>query len=436
MTASTSRTHGARLEQLAPTGVSPARGIRLNNVTPSCNPAPDREAQRGCATYSACAARATLPPPRRRRLPELLDADARGARNHNVTDMGRCAIGIGRAASAIYFGAHQRTATKDATALAVPEPGLTQAEVIDAPRRCALLLESRRRPRSAPSTARKFTRRSRTPASIVLQRRMFGGYEFDVLTFYRVIIEVARGCPSSGWCLSLNAAHALQAGAFYSERAQREMCGPPGTSAAQRATPARYRPPGRRGYVSTARGYCSGSPWSTHLMAGAMSRTDRTIEDDQFFGWQLLLTVPRDSWETVDDWGNMIGLRGSGSHSVRVDGRVRPGAPRALAEPVRRRRQRGTPGVPLHGNRCTRGGSSASSAPSWLDRGRRGEGGADEYERLLSTKKTTSPPHVLRARHHDYQRTLGRRWTWSTRLRRRSCASVSSAWSTRGRGLG
>jgi 3-hydroxy-9,10-secoandrosta-1,3,5(10)-triene-9,17-dione monooxygenase len=31
----------------------------------------------------------------------------------------------------------------------------------------------------------------------------------------------------------------------------------------------------------------------------------------------------------------------------------------------------------------------------------------DEYERIITTRKTTFSPHVLRARNHDYQRTLG-----------------------------
>ena len=106
------------------------------------------------------------------------------------------------------------TATKDATALPVPEPGLTPAEVI----RRAEALRPRLLDDQAATEERTFYSEEMHQAFSdagfyrILQPRMFGGYEFDVPTFYRVIIEVSRGCPSSGWCLSLNAAHALQAG--------------------------------------------------------------------------------------------------------------------------------------------------------------------------------------------------------------------------------
>ena len=34
------------------------------------------------------------------------------------------------------------------------------------------------------------------------QPRMFGGYEFDLTTFYKIMIEIARGHPGVGWCLA------------------------------------------------------------------------------------------------------------------------------------------------------------------------------------------------------------------------------------------
>src|SRR5262252_3547778 len=42
----------------------------------------------------------------------------------------------------------------------------------------------------------------------ILQPRRFGGYEFGLDTFTRVMSEIARGCPSSGWTLTLTAGHA------------------------------------------------------------------------------------------------------------------------------------------------------------------------------------------------------------------------------------
>ena len=62
----------------------------------------------------------------------------------------------------------------------------------------------------------------------ILQPRMLGGYEFDIQTFYRTIIEIARGCPSTGWMVCLGAGHALQLGSSFSKEAQAEVAGPDG----------------------------------------------------------------------------------------------------------------------------------------------------------------------------------------------------------------
>ena len=38
-----------------------------------------------------------------------------------------------------------------------------------------------------------------------VQPRRFGGYEFDVPTYHRVMMEIARGCSETGWVLALTA---------------------------------------------------------------------------------------------------------------------------------------------------------------------------------------------------------------------------------------
>jgi 3-hydroxy-9,10-secoandrosta-1,3,5(10)-triene-9,17-dione monooxygenase len=61
-----------------------------------------------------------------------------------------------------------------------------------------------------------------------LQPRRYGGYEFDVGTFYRVVQEISRGCPSTGWMLSLAAGHALLLASYFPEQAQMQAFGPDG----------------------------------------------------------------------------------------------------------------------------------------------------------------------------------------------------------------
>lgn len=41
----------------------------------------------------------------------------------------------------------------------------------------------------------------------ILQPAKFGGYELSPLTLFRVAMELAKGCPSSAWCMSLVAVH-------------------------------------------------------------------------------------------------------------------------------------------------------------------------------------------------------------------------------------
>jgi 3-hydroxy-9,10-secoandrosta-1,3,5(10)-triene-9,17-dione monooxygenase len=86
----------------------------------------------------------------------------------------------------------------------------------------------------------------------LLQPRMFGGYEFDLPVFIRVVMEIARGHPSSGWCYCLGSSHSLLVASHWSEQAQRELFGPEG----HLRTPHRAPPAGelRRvegGYIVT-----------------------------------------------------------------------------------------------------------------------------------------------------------------------------------------
>jgi 3-hydroxy-9,10-secoandrosta-1,3,5(10)-triene-9,17-dione monooxygenase len=246
----------------------------------------------------------------------------------------------------------------------------------------------------------------------ILQPRRFGGYEFDPSTFYKVIMEVSRGCPSTGWCLSLAAAHSLQVGALYGERAQAEIFGPDGDfRCAARDTPRGTARPVDGGYIVNGTwDYCSGIPYSTHFMAGAKldDGNGEDIEYDQFSGRVVLVTMPRSQWEIIHDWGDMLGLRGSGSHSVRVEDAF---VPEHLVHDVNLLDvdvSAGTPGSRIHANPMYNGrqvgffGGELASIAVGTARAM-----LDEYERAIRRKKTLFSPHVLRSEHHDFQRTLG-----------------------------
>jgi len=58
----------------------------------------------------------------------------------------------------------------------------------------------------------------------MLQPRMFGGYEFDLVTYYRISTEIARGGSAGmAWCLGLASHHAFIIGSFFPEQAQRAI---------------------------------------------------------------------------------------------------------------------------------------------------------------------------------------------------------------------
>lgn len=95
-----------------------------------------------------------------------------------------------------------------------------------------------------------------------VQPRMFGGYEFDIPTFYRAMLEIAHGHPSAGWCLTLCASHPFLIASHWSERAQRELFGPDGHFAApHRVPPMGKLTPVEGGYRLTGKwDFCSGIP--------------------------------------------------------------------------------------------------------------------------------------------------------------------------------
>ena len=101
----------------------------------------------------------------------------------------------------------------------------------------------------------------------ILQPRRFGGYEFGLRDFVRVMIEISRGCPSSGWVLALTAGHPHLLGHF-SEQAQVEVYGEDGDARVPgRPVQAGDAVPSDGGYVVDGSwDYASGCDHATHFM--------------------------------------------------------------------------------------------------------------------------------------------------------------------------
>jgi len=238
----------------------------------------------------------------------------------------------------------------------------------------------------------------------IIQPRCFGGYEFDVPTFHRVMMEVARGCPETGWVLALTAGHPLILANFPLE-GQAALYGPTG----EFRCPAAFNPPGcatrvAGGYRVTASWpSASGCDLGTHhmgsaLVAGADGKPTTQV---------VQVVLERHQYRIVDDW-HVMGMQGTGSKRivaqdvfVPVQHTIFAVAPGRGSEPSHR------PG--LHANPMYLGRIAsflvAESAAVAVGAAR---GALDLYEEVLRVKRSYHPPHHERFREAEFQAHFGR----------------------------
>ncbi|MDH4190612.1 MAG: hypothetical protein OEW21_10440 [Betaproteobacteria bacterium] len=305
---------------------------------------------------------------------------------------------------------------RPAPRIAVPEPELTPKEMIAR----AVALRARLRAEQdeadergcySPSLHEEFVKAGFYRCS---QPRLFGGYEFDLATFYKVMTEISAGHPGSGWCLALGASHAFEIASHWPEPAQRDFFARDGHFIApHRAPPMGTLTPAPGGYfVEGTWDYCSGVPYATHLIGGAWLKRENAAPVVAH------AVVPRKDFTILDDWGGdkVMGMKASGSNSVRVEkvfipeyhvGYLSPGlasTPESMAD--------GTHGTRLHGNPMYLGRLAgpfhATLIVPVLGAAR---AALDEYEELIRTRKTLSMPQMPRFEHFDYQRSWGQALT-------------------------
>jgi 3-hydroxy-9,10-secoandrosta-1,3,5(10)-triene-9,17-dione monooxygenase len=236
--------------------------------------------------------------------------------------------------------------------------------------------------------------------------RRYGGYEFDVPTFMRMVLELSRGCVSTGWCVGLASAHALQIASWFEEQAQAEIFGDGDFRAASVAAPIGPATRSDDGWELNGKvGYCSGIPYSTHYMGQALI----VGEDLQPTERMLLFVAPRSEFTVLDDWGDLLGLKGSGSQSIVFEhGRIPAHWGREDTLMVDVDVSGGTPGLRLHGNPMYGGRALAcftlSLAAVMVGAAYQA---LDEYELLLDSKLTALPPMMPRRQDPEYQRWFG-----------------------------
>lgn len=222
----------------------------------------------------------------------------------------------------------------------------------------------------------------------LLQPRRFGGYEAGVPTFAKVIMEISRGCPSSGWVLSLTAGHAILLSAFFPEQAQVEAYGPDGDFRGPSSTGPRggaRGDPVDGGYVVDGEwDYASGIDVSTHYFAGV------TVPGAEG-SMQCIALLERGDYTIVDNW-RVLGMRGTGSRRVVARGVFVP-AHRVIPRPRDAVFARTAPGRQVHRNPIYRAGRLTSLLLEEMAAVAVGvaRGMLDLYEEEVAVRRVTTP---------------------------------------------
>jgi 3-hydroxy-9,10-secoandrosta-1,3,5(10)-triene-9,17-dione monooxygenase len=294
------------------------------------------------------------------------------------------------------YGRHM-TAT---TAIAPPEPDLTADELLRRARALVPVLRERQAETERAGRVLDESHEAFVQAGLyrALQPRRFGGYELGLRDFVRVMSEISRGCPSSGWVLALTSGHPHLL-SHWSEQAQAEIYGADGDARVPgRPVQAGLAVPADGGYVvSGTWDYASGCDQATHFMGSAVVQGT----DPPRLLWLL---IDRADFEIVDNW-DPIGLRGTGSKRVICADVTVPGHRAITAIGTSPERP---PGWRSHANPLYAGGLFSLL---FFELGAIAIGAArgaiDVYEEVLATKALDIPPFVLRGEVDEYQHHLG-----------------------------
>jgi 3-hydroxy-9,10-secoandrosta-1,3,5(10)-triene-9,17-dione monooxygenase len=237
----------------------------------------------------------------------------------------------------------------------------------------------------------------------LLVPKAYGGYEVSIKTFMKIASIIARGCPSTGWCFTLSTGNTLPLATFFPKAAQDAIFAEgdlicPTTQSPQ----AKAHRDGSDWIIDGDFNFCSGAPYGQFFMG-------HVLPDDSELTEPILFFAPRSEWKRLDDWGNQIGLKGSGSHSIRFDGGRVPAAYTMLNTTMMSFSPKGgTIGKQLHGNPMYAG----SCFSFFMMQGTAvavgiAHGALDAYAKLMTTKTIVAPPYRKRTEDPDYQRWYG-----------------------------
>lgn len=299
-----------------------------------------------------------------------------------------------------------------AAALATGASEPTRREMVDRAARLRPLLRAQADDAEATGAYGQQVHEALVAADLyrILTPKRYGGLELDLSTYARVVIEISRGDPSTGWCYSLGHNHSLTTASHWSVQAQDEVFNNPDGyfRCSHSVAGACTAIPVDGGYQITGRSpYQSGVPHSTHSTVNAV--VDGSVGAD---GAPLIIAaiIPREQLQVLDDWGGdrSLGLRGSGSNTVVVDDVFVPDYRTSVFDWMTHDYDRPSAGFELHGNPMYVGPVAGffhlALATPMVGAAR---AALDEYENIITTRTSTFPPFSKRREDPLHQSDFG-----------------------------
>ena len=298
----------------------------------------------------------------------------------------------------------ETVATMPKREIPAPEPNMTVEIMLERARNMVPILRERAAEADRQRAVSSQTIEEFRAAGFyrILQARRFGGYQLGLRAFSDVMIEISRGCSSSGWVLCLTSAHAYHVTAF-PEAGQIEMFGHDGEFRAPLIfAPGGVAEPVDGGYRLRGNwNYNSGGEHANWVILAAVvpGPSGQAAPSDL-----VMAAIRRDDYEIVDNW-NVMGMRATASKQAVVSDVFVP-ASRVISQSGWLRGE--APGYGVHADAFYRSPPMevfvAELACICVGLG---EAAIDAFQERIATKINAFPPFEALKHDRNSQRRLG-----------------------------